>query len=140
MMGKHDEARVRVDRSLELALNNGLPMQAATAYRSLADLRDLKADYDGARNAHLHAISFCRQKGTLSEEHLCLGCLGYALFRTGQWRKAIENARKVLLDKDASSWPSSPNWKRLPRSPCTSIRGPCAQVSVEACRTTTRRP
>jgi DNA-binding CsgD family transcriptional regulator len=101
MMGNHDEARVRVDRSLELALNNGLPMQAATAYRFLADLRDFKADYDGARDAHLRAISFCRQKGTVSEEHMCLGCLGYALFRSGQWRKAIENARKVLLDEDA---------------------------------------
>jgi DNA-binding CsgD family transcriptional regulator/tetratricopeptide (TPR) repeat protein len=101
MMGRHDEARARVDCSLELALNNSLPMQAATAYRFLADLRDFKADYGGAREAHLHAISFCRQKGTVSEEQMCLGCLGYALFRTGQWRKAIENARKVLLDEDA---------------------------------------
>jgi hypothetical protein len=49
----------------------------------------------------LRAISFCRQKGTVSEEHMCLGCLGYALFRTGQWKKAIENARKVLIDEDA---------------------------------------
>jgi DNA-binding CsgD family transcriptional regulator len=101
MMGKHDEARVQVDCSLELALNNSLPMQAATAYRLLADLRDFKADYDGAREAHVHAISFCRQKGTLTEEHMCLGCLGYALFRTGQWKKAIENARKVLVSEDA---------------------------------------
>jgi tetratricopeptide (TPR) repeat protein len=86
---------------LELALNNSLPMQAATAYRLLADLRDFKADYGGARDAHLRAISFCREQGTVSEEHLCLGCLGYALFRTGQWRKAIENARKVLVNEDA---------------------------------------
>lgn len=101
MMGNHDEARARVDRSLELALNNSLPMQAATAYRFLADLRDFKADYDGARDAHLRAISFCRQKGTVSEEHMCLGCLGYALFRSGQWRKAIENSRKVIADEEA---------------------------------------
>jgi DNA-binding CsgD family transcriptional regulator/tetratricopeptide (TPR) repeat protein len=101
MMAKHDEAQVRVDCSLQLALKNGLPMQAATAYRLLADLRDFKADYGGARDAHLHAISFCRQQGTVSEEHMCLGCLGYALFRTGQWRKAIENSRKVLTDTDA---------------------------------------
>ena len=101
MMGKHDEARMRVDCSLELALNNGLPMQAATAYRFLADLRDFKADYGGARDAHWRAISFCRQQGTVSEEHMCLGCLGYALFRTGQWRKAIENARKVLNNEHA---------------------------------------
>jgi tetratricopeptide (TPR) repeat protein len=100
MMAKHDEARVRVDSSLQLALKNGLPMQVATAYRLLADLRNLKADYNGARDAHLRAISFCRQQGTVSEEHLCLGCLGYALFRTGQWRKAIENARKVLVKED----------------------------------------
>jgi DNA-binding CsgD family transcriptional regulator/tetratricopeptide (TPR) repeat protein len=101
MMAKHDEAQARVDCALELALNNGLPMQAATAYRLLADLRDFKADYGGAREAHLRAISFCREQGTISEEHLCLGCLGYALFRTGQWRKAIENARKVLVGEDA---------------------------------------
>ena len=62
-------------------------MQAATAYRLLADLRDLRADYEGACDAHLRAISFCRQKGTVSEEHMCLGCLGYALFRTGQWKQ-----------------------------------------------------
>ena len=101
MMAKHDEAQMRVGCSLEMALQNGLPMQAATAYRLLADLRDLKADYEGARDAHVRAISFCRQKGTVTEEHMCLGCLGYALFRTGQWKKAIENARKVLIDEDA---------------------------------------
>jgi DNA-binding CsgD family transcriptional regulator/tetratricopeptide (TPR) repeat protein len=101
MMAKHDEARARVDSSLQLALNNNLPMQAAIAYRVLADLRDFKADYAGARDAQLHAISFCRQQGSVSEEHRCLGCLGYVLFRTGQWRSAIENARKVLVNKDA---------------------------------------
>jgi DNA-binding CsgD family transcriptional regulator/tetratricopeptide (TPR) repeat protein len=101
MMAKHDEARARVDSSLRLALDNGLPMQAAIAYRLLADLRDFKADYGGARDAQLHAISFCRQQGSVSEEHMCLGCLGYALFRTGQWRRAIENARKVLVNEDA---------------------------------------
>jgi DNA-binding CsgD family transcriptional regulator/tetratricopeptide (TPR) repeat protein len=101
MMAKHDEARERVDASLQLALCNGLPMQAATAYRLLADLRDFKADYSGARDAQLHAISFCRQQGSVSEEHLCLGCLGYALFRSGQWRRAIENAHKVLINENA---------------------------------------
>ena len=54
-----------------------------------------------ARDAQLLAISFCRQQGSVSKEHLCLGCLGYVLFRTGQWRSAIENARKVLINKDA---------------------------------------
>ena len=57
-MGKHDEAQAQVDCSLELALNYGLPMQVATAYRFLAELWDLKADYDGSRSAHLGAISF----------------------------------------------------------------------------------
>src|SRR4029077_15892003 len=100
-MAKHDEDQTRVDCSLQLALTNGLPMQAATAYRLLADLRDLKADYSGARDAHLYAISFCREQGSASEEHMCLGCLGYALFRSGQWRKAIENSRKVIADEEA---------------------------------------
>jgi tetratricopeptide (TPR) repeat protein len=101
MMAKHDEALARVNSSLQLALSNGLPMQAAIAYRVLANLRDFKADYSGARDAQLYAISFCRRQGSVSEEHMCLGCLGYALFRTGQWSKAIENARKVLVNKDA---------------------------------------
>jgi tetratricopeptide (TPR) repeat protein len=63
MMAKHDEARARVNSSLQLALSNGLPMQAAIAYRVLADLRDFKADYSGARDAQLYAISFCRRQG-----------------------------------------------------------------------------
>src|SRR4029077_19983097 len=101
MMGKHDEARARVDCSLELALNNSLPMQAATAYRFLADLRDFKADYGGAREAPLHAISFCRQKGTVSEEKWCRVCRGATLFRAGQGRKEMKNPIKVLLDEDS---------------------------------------
>jgi DNA-binding CsgD family transcriptional regulator/tetratricopeptide (TPR) repeat protein len=101
MMGKHDEARARVDSSLELALNNNLPMQAAIAYRVLGDLREFRGDYAGARDAQSHAISFCRRHGSLSEEHMCIGCLGYVLFRAGQWKRAIENARKVLLNEDA---------------------------------------
>jgi len=103
MMAKHDEARARVDSALELALNNNLPLQAAMAYRVLADLRDFKADYAGARDAQLHAITFCRRQGTVSVEHMCLSCLGYVLFRTGQWRSAIENARKVLANENAHS-------------------------------------
>jgi tetratricopeptide (TPR) repeat protein len=43
MMGKHDEARARVDSSLQLALDNNLPMQAAIAYRVLGDLREFRA-------------------------------------------------------------------------------------------------
>jgi ATP/maltotriose-dependent transcriptional regulator MalT len=101
MMGKHDEARARVDSSLQLALDNNLPMQAAIAYRVLGDLREFRGDYAGARDAQLYAISFCRRHGSLSEEHMCLGCLGYVLFRAGQWKRAIENARKVLENEDA---------------------------------------
>ena len=101
MMGKHDEARARVDSSLQLALDNNLPMQAATAYRVLGDLREFRGDYDGARDAQLYAISFCRRQGSLSEEQMCLGCLCYVLFRTGQWRSAIEYGRKVLVNEDA---------------------------------------
>jgi hypothetical protein len=32
---------------------------------------------------------------------MCLSCLSYVLFRTGQWRSAIQNARKVLANEDA---------------------------------------
>ena len=99
MMGKHDEARARVDSSLQLALTNNLPEQAAIAYHGLGKLRDFTGEYAEARDAHLYAISFCRRQGNVSEEHFCLGCLSYVLFRTGQWRSAIENARKVLADK-----------------------------------------
>src|SRR4029077_4241027 len=98
-MGQHDEARTRVDSSLQLALTNNLPEQAAIAYHGLGKLRDFTGEYAEARDAHLYAISFCRRQGNVSEEHFCLGCLSYVLFRTGQWRSAIENARKVLADK-----------------------------------------
>jgi DNA-binding CsgD family transcriptional regulator/tetratricopeptide (TPR) repeat protein len=102
MMGKHDEARARVDSSLQLALTNNLPEQAAIAYHGLGKLRDFTGEYAEARDAHSYAISFCRQQGSVSEEHFCLGCLSYVLFRTGQWRSAIENARKVLADKSVN--------------------------------------
>jgi hypothetical protein len=42
-------------------------MQAAIAYRALGDLREFRADYDGARDAQLYAISFCGRHGGVSE-------------------------------------------------------------------------
>lgn len=100
MRGDADGARADVEAALGLALEHNLPDQVALAYRRQANIRDYAADYRGERDAHLSAIAYCRKRGVRESEHACLGCLSYAFFRTGEWKRALETAREVLEARD----------------------------------------
>jgi len=101
MSGRHDRARELVEESLRLAVEHDLAEQAALAYRRRANIRDYAGRYAEVRQAHAAAIDFCR-KSKVGGELVCLGCLAYASFRTGDWQEAIQSARAVLGDEDAS--------------------------------------
>lgn len=96
MRGDARGASADVDAALKLALEHGLTEQVALAYRRRANIREYAADYRGERDAHLSAIAYCRQRGVRDSEHACLGCLSYAFFRTGEWKRALDTTREVL--------------------------------------------
>lgn len=100
MRGDAAGARADVDAALGLALEHNLTEQVALAYRRQANIRDYAADYHGERDAHLSAIAYCRRRGVRDSEHACLGCLSYAFFRTGEWKRALATSREVLGNDD----------------------------------------
>ena len=101
MCGRASEASDLVERALRLALDQGLPVQTALAYRRRANLCDYCADYVGETAAHLEAIRYCRRAGEKAGELSCLSCLAGAYFRTGEWKDAAQTADAVLRDRMA---------------------------------------
>lgn len=95
MAGQHDEAREQVRESLRLALDHDLKEQAALAYRRQANIREYAGDYRGERDHHHEAIRYCRSR-KVDGETVCMSCLAYVCFRTGEWKEALSTARKVL--------------------------------------------
>jgi DNA-binding CsgD family transcriptional regulator/tetratricopeptide (TPR) repeat protein len=100
MAGRHEEAREHVRESLRLALKHDLKEQAALAYRRQANICEYAGDYQGERDHHHEAIRYCRSR-EVDGETVCMSCLAYVCFRTGDWKEALSTARKVLSDKAA---------------------------------------
>ncbi len=101
MQGDAAAAHARVEEALSVAVEHQLSEQAAMAYRRRANIREYCSDYAGEREAHLSAISLCRKKGAKDSEQMCLTCLAYVFFRTGEWRRALDTAKKVTADPEA---------------------------------------
>ena len=101
MCGRASEASDLVERALRLALEQGLPVQTALAYRRRANVCEYCADYVGETAAHLEAIRYCRRAGEKAGELSCLSCLAGAYFRTGEWKDATQTADAVLRDRKA---------------------------------------
>lgn len=101
MSGRHASAKEFVEESLRIALENDLKEQAALAYRRRANIRDYSGHYAEEKKAQVAAIEFC-QKSKAGDQLVCMGCLSYACFRTGDWREAIRSARVVLRDAHES--------------------------------------
>ena len=99
MAGRHEEARTRVAESLRLALNHDLKEQAALAYRRQANICEYAGDYRSERDHHCEAIRYCRSR-EVDGETVCLSCLAYVCFRTGEWKDALITTRKVLSAAD----------------------------------------
>lgn len=100
MMGRAKAARDLGGQSLAVAMEHGLARQAAIAYRRMANICEYGSDYAGQREAHLQAIAICRRNGESDTENSCLMCLSYVLFRTGEWKLALDMARGVAREPE----------------------------------------
>lgn len=99
MAGEAEEAARQVEESLRVAIAHELPEQTATAYKRRANISDYAGQYLLEKQSHDVAIRYCRAAGNGSEI-VCMSCLSYACFRTGDWKDAVATAREVLSDPD----------------------------------------
>ena len=96
MQGKETPARRKVEAGLDLAIRHKLKDATAAAYKQMAYVHGYQGDYDGQRKSFTSAVQFCQREGLDDEQHSCIGCMSYALFRMGEWKKSTEACRELL--------------------------------------------
>jgi DNA-binding NarL/FixJ family response regulator len=95
MAGEAGDAARWVEEGLRLAIEHNLPELVAFAYKRRANIADYAGHYALEKHSHNVAIHYCRDANT-GGATVCMSCLSYACFRTGDWKEALETAREVL--------------------------------------------
>jgi DNA-binding CsgD family transcriptional regulator len=101
MLGRTDEGRKLVEAALSRALADNLHDAAPEAYRRLASVLDYSSDFAGSRDAYAAAVEHCRSSGDGVTARMCLGCMSFIVFRTGEWKRALETCRDVQESPDS---------------------------------------
>ncbi len=101
MQGDFTGGRELAEHALALALESGKTDAASEAYRRLASVLDYSSNYPEARDAYGTAVDYCRAQGAELAAHACMGCMAYILYRTGEWKRAMQVCRDILDDASA---------------------------------------
>ncbi|MEJ2193333.1 MAG: LuxR C-terminal-related transcriptional regulator [Ignavibacteriaceae bacterium] len=96
MQGEFDKGREIVQQALSLALKNNETDAASIIYRRLASALEYASDYLSARDAYYNAYNFCVTESKDVSAQICLSCMSYTLFQTGEWKKSLEFCREVI--------------------------------------------
>jgi ATP/maltotriose-dependent transcriptional regulator MalT len=107
MMGKAEEGRGLAQEALSIALDSSETEAAAEAFRRLASVLDYSSDFGGARDAYATAVDYCRTQGDDVNARVCLGCMSSIVYRTGDWKRALETCREVIDDPHSAPGSSS---------------------------------
>lgn len=101
MLGEGDRGRTLAQEALSLALSANLTEAAPEAYRRLASALDYCSDFAGSRDAYATALAYCRDRGDDETARTCMSCMSAIVFRTGDWKRALDTGREVLNDAQA---------------------------------------
>jgi DNA-binding CsgD family transcriptional regulator len=96
MKGETIKGREHLEHALDLALKNHLTSAAAEAYRMLGTVAEYASCYGAEQTAFSKALAYCRRHDASTTEDLCLGCLSYSLFRSGNWARSRDIVAEVL--------------------------------------------
>lgn len=99
MKGEAEKGRKLVQDALDIAISINDTDASSENYRRLASALEYQSDYISARNAYLNAYDFCINTGKETNAQVCLSCMSYIFFQTGEWNKSIEICRKVIYGK-----------------------------------------
>lgn len=102
MQGKSEVGIETVNNALSIALAHNLSEAASEVYRRLGSTLEYASDYNSSRDAYFTAYNYCRQEGVDIQAHLCLGCMSWVLFRTGEWKQCLEICKEVINDEKAT--------------------------------------
>ena len=97
LAGEQEDASRLVEESMRVAIDHQLTEQTAIAFRRRANIADYAGSYEAEKQNQSIAIRYCREAG-IGGEVVCMSCLAYACFRTGDWKDAVVTAREVLAE------------------------------------------
>ena len=96
MKGETALGRQHLERALDLALAKGLTSAAAEAYRMLGTVAEYASCYRDEQAAFARTLAYCRRHDKRETEALCMGCLSYSFFRSGNWARSRSVVSEVL--------------------------------------------
>lgn len=100
MQGKFPEGRNTAQEALADALKYNLTDTASIIYKRLAGTLEYASDYSSARDAYFSAYNYCITEGQDVNAQICLGCMSYTLFQTGEWKKSLEICDQTIKNKN----------------------------------------
>jgi DNA-binding CsgD family transcriptional regulator len=97
-----DGGAAKLERSLELALAEGLEEHVARAYTNLASTGIQLRDYSRADPSLKAGISYCRERDLDAWAHYMVGWQARSALEQGRWDEALEAAVAVLRTSAAA--------------------------------------
>jgi DNA-binding CsgD family transcriptional regulator/tetratricopeptide (TPR) repeat protein len=101
MQGKFEDGRETAQAGLSLALRHNESEAASDVYRRLANSLTSASDYNAARKVYSTALDFCRTNGIEVYAQVCLSCMSYVLFMSGDWKQAQDVCEEVMHSSDS---------------------------------------
>jgi DNA-binding CsgD family transcriptional regulator/DNA-binding FrmR family transcriptional regulator len=101
MQGKYTAGTDVVRKALTIALRSRDAEAASEVYRRLASTLEYASDYPAARDAYFSAYDYCMSTGENVNAQVCLGCMSYILFQTGDLKSSTEVCKKVIQSPDS---------------------------------------
>jgi len=100
-LGQVDAGLELARAGLALALAHDVDGAAVDAYQRLANALENAAELTEAKEAYAAAYELCEEQGAGSSAAVCLICISYILFRTGEWDRCAELDRQLLRSEDS---------------------------------------
>jgi DNA-binding CsgD family transcriptional regulator len=100
MQGKFEEGKKVAQNAFSIAIKNNLTEAASIIYRRLASTFEYASDYGSARDTYYSAYDFCISEGKEVSAQICLSCMSYTLFQTGEWKKSLEVCKDVISNEN----------------------------------------
>jgi len=100
MQGKFEDGKQVTQDALSFAIKNNLTDAASVIYRRLASTMEYASDYSSARETYYTAYDYCINEGKDVSAQICLGCMSYTLFQTGEWKRSLEICSEVINNKN----------------------------------------
>lgn len=103
VQGKFREGIETVNQGLSIALTHKLADAASEVYRRLGAALEYASDYNSSREVYTSTYSYCQNQGEEAQAQLCLSCMSYILFRTGDWKYCIDVCQEVINDEKSAA-------------------------------------